>query len=221
MKRFARALLQKSNKCRPPHFPIAMKVVAVLLAVVVGVVLGVSRLAVAPLSATVHFYGLSTSYAQYRSMLALNRVGQRIQRMAWRRRLRATQPRVFIARHGPRIAVVPFPYSDWHAFVVASMDPRTSFAARHVHVLEDDVHVRLFARPSGVDGISAATGGWTEFPVASPAWGHVATAGAEGATNKDADEGEAETNNGEDSNSRGLAAVAAIQRLLNILSHTL
>jgi len=203
-----------------------MKVVAVLLAVVVSVVLGVSRLAVVPLSATVHFYGLSTSYAQYRSMLALNRVGQRIQRMAWRRRLRATQPRVFIARQGPRIAVVPFPYSDWHAFVVASMDPRTSFAARHVHVLEEGVLVRLFARPM-VDGISAATGGWTEFPVASPAWGNVAATGAEGVTNKDADEGEAGSNNdegsnqGEEVNSRGLAAVAAIQRLLNILSHTL
>lgn len=73
----------------------------------------------------------------------------------------------------------------------------------------------------------AATGGWTELPVASPAWGHVAAAGAEVVTNKDAEEGEAGTNNdegsnqGEEVNSRGLAAVAAIKRLLNILSHTL
>ena len=207
-----------------------MKVVAVLLAVMVSVVLGVSRLAVAPLSATVHFYGLSTSYAQYRSMVALNRVGQRIQRMAWRRRLRATKPRVFIARQGPRIAVVPFPYSDWHAFVVASTDPHTSFAARHVHVLEDDVNVRLFARPTGVNGTLAVTSGWMEFPVASPAWGHVAATGADDVTNKDAgvkgetgaDSGNDEDGNyGEEVNSRGLAAVAAIQRLLNILSYTL
>jgi hypothetical protein len=201
-----------------------MKVAAVLLAVVISVVLGVSRLAVAPLSATKKFYGLSPSYsrhAQYPSMLALNRVDQRIQRMARRRRLHAMTPRVFIVRQGPCIAVVPFPYPDWHAFVVASTDPRTSFAARHVHMLEEGVHVRLFARPTVVNGTVAATGGWTELPVASPAWGHVATAGAEGVTNKDADEGEAGTNNDEGSDSRGLAAVAAIQRLLNILSHTL